>query len=157
MAVMDVFRALTEEQQERLRACRTLPEMGAVIKAEGIALTAEHLEAIYGLYGFEGNKARANVIETGLFDRCIVPTEEWGELLCEAQDNERAIRRRYPSPAEQEAAACELIAGENEMLWLTLLTAKDTRSFLDFCLRLRGGLPGGCGRDGLPGRPDSPS
>ena len=140
MAVMDVYRSLTEEQQARLCACQSLPELGAVIRAEGIALTEDHLEAIYGSFGFEGKKQRANAIETGLFGRFIVPTEEWGELLCEAEANERAVRSRFPSQAEQEAAACELIAGENEMLWLRLLTAEDARSFMEFCLELRGGV-----------------
>ena len=138
MAVMDLYRSLTEEQQARLRACRSLPELEAVIRAEGIALTEEHLEAIYGSFGFEGKKQRANAIETGMFGRYIVPSEEWHELLSEAEANERAIRSRYPSVSEQEAAACELIAGENELLWLKLLTAKDIQSFLNDCLTLRG-------------------
>ena len=47
MAVMDVYCSLTEEQQARLRACQSMAEMGALIRAEGIALTEEHLEAIY--------------------------------------------------------------------------------------------------------------
>ena len=140
MAVMDVFRSLTEEQRARLRACQSMAEMWALIRAESIALTEDHLEAIYGSFDFEGKKQLANAIETGLFGRFIVPTEEWRELLCEAEANEQAIRRRFPSPAEQEAAACELIAGENEILWLKLLTAEDARSFLEFCLKLRGGV-----------------
>ena len=139
MAVMDLYNSLTDEQQERLRSCASLAEMYAVIKEEDIVLTEDHWEAIYGRYDFGRKNQRANAIETGLFDRFIVPSEEWRELLCQAEANERAIRSQYPSAAGQESAACELIAGENEMLWLKLLTAENTRSFLEFCLKLRGG------------------
>ena len=78
MAVMDLFRSLTEEQQARLRSCMSLAQMQTVIKEEGIVLTQEHLEAIYG-YSWNGlglKKKRSDVIETGLFGRFIAPSEE---------------------------------------------------------------------------------
>ena len=140
MAVMDLYRSLTDEQQARLRACQSLAEMQTVIKEEGIVLTEEHMEAICG-YGWNGlgrKKKRSYLIETGLFGRFIVPSEEWKDLLQEAEEHESVIRRRFPFSSQQEAAACKLIIGENSALRNALLTADDTRSFLDSCLTLRG-------------------
>ena len=139
MAVMDLYRSLTDEQQARLRACQSLAEMQTVIKEEGIVLTEEHMEAICG-YGWNGlgrKKKRSYLIETGLFGRFIVPSEEWKDLLQEAEEHESVIRRRFPFSSQQEAAACKLIIGENSALRNALLTADDTRSFLDSCLTLR--------------------
>lgn len=51
MAVMDLYRSLTDEQQARLKACQSPAEMKTVIKEEGIVLTDEHMEAICG-YGW---------------------------------------------------------------------------------------------------------
>ena len=123
MAVMDLYRSLTDKQQARLRNCQSLAEMQTVIKEEGIVLTDEHIEAIYG-YGWGGlgrKKKRSDLIETGLFGRFIVPSEEWKELLQEAETNEQVIRRRFPSASEQVAAACRLIAGENVTLQNALM------------------------------------
>ena len=145
MAVMDLFRSLTEKQQARLRNCQSLAEMQTVIKEEGIVLTEEHMEAICG-YGWNGlgrKKKRSYLIETGLFGRFIVPSEEWKDLLQEAEEHESVIRRRFPSSSQQEAAACKLIIGENSALRNALLTADDTRSFLDSCLTLRGSFQDG--------------
>lgn len=140
MAVMDLYRSLTDKQQARLRNCQSLAEMQTVIKEEGIVLTDEHIEAIYG-YGWGGlgrKKKRSDLIETGLFGRFIVPSEEWKELLQEAETNEQVIRRRFPSASEQVAAACRLIAGENVTLQNALMISEDTSLFLDACLTLRG-------------------
>ena len=145
MAVMDLYRSLTDEQQARLRACQSLAEMQTVIKEEGIVLTEEHMEAICG-YGWNGlgrKKKRSYLIETGLFGRFIVPSEEWKDLLQEAEEHESVIRRRFPFSSQQEAAACKLIIGENSALRNALLTADDTRSFLDSCLTLRGSFQDG--------------
>ena len=43
---MDLYRSLTDEQQERLRSCASLAEMHAVIKEEDIVLTEDYWEAI---------------------------------------------------------------------------------------------------------------
>ena len=138
MAVMDLYNSLSDDQKAHILACRTVTEALVYAEKENIALTEDHLEAIYGIMHFGKKEERAERIETGLYGRFMVPSEEWSELIQEARENEQAIRRRFPSADEQESAALRLIVGENRTFADALYSAEDFREFFDFCLTLRG-------------------
>jgi hypothetical protein len=138
MAVRDLYNTLSNEQKTRIENCRSPEDLLAFTKAENIALTEDHLEAICGWREFGKKQNRTDIIETGLYGRYIEPSEEWAEVLVEARSNEQAVRGRFPSEADQEAAARRLIVENNLALQEALLSATAPEAFCDFCLSLRG-------------------
>ncbi|MBR2854665.1 MAG: Fic family protein [Clostridia bacterium] len=143
MAVRDLYNTLSDEQKMKIESSRSPEDLLAFLKAENIAFTEDHLEAICGWRAFGKKKKRTDIIETGLYGRFLEPSEEWPELLVEARSNEKAVRGSFPSEDDQEAAARRLIAGDNPVLQEALRSAADPEAFCDFCLSMRGPLPEG--------------
>lgn len=133
MAALDVYRALTEEQKTRLRACSTQEKIKAFIQDENIVITPDQMEAFSGNLAFGKRIRREGAIDTGLDGKIILPSEEWQELVLEARENELAIRRRFPSEREAEKEALRLAAGS-----LPLPEINDREAFTEACLSLRG-------------------
>ena len=140
MAFIDLYQSLTDEQLAQLRALKSPEDVRAFMKAEEDSFTEEQKEALCGLSCFANIGKQRNVIETGLYGRYILPSEEWLELVLEARKGEEAVRLRFPSAAEQEAAICRLIAGKNQTLRKALMSAENTETFLEDCITLRGPL-----------------
>ena len=143
MAVRDLYNTLSDEQKMRIESSRSPEDLLAFLKAENIALTEDHLEAICGWRAFGKKQKRTDIIKTGLYGRYLEPSEEWTELLVEARTNEQAVRGSFPSEADREAAARRLIAGNSPVLQEALRSVADPGAFCDFCLSMRGPLQEG--------------
>ena len=135
MAALDIYRSLSEEQKSRLRSCSTPAQIKAFIEDENIVLTPDQIEAFSGNLVLGRRIKREGMIETGLYGKFILPSEEWHELVLEARRNEQSIRLKFPHAGDY---ALRLIAESCPGLDEALQESENEEAFIEACLNLRG-------------------
>ena len=134
MAVMEIYRSLSEDQKQRIQECKSVAEILTVAKSENIHFSDDDLEALYNDIYIE---KKYDILKSGIYGFYIKPTEALMDLICEARENEKQIQLKYPGSEEMDLLVLRLMSRDNETFQDILNESGDMSSFFDSCMRLR--------------------